>query len=362
MVWLLMWVLLVTGVPQIQWAFAQDSSYMLFNTEPGALEPYNRTQYCQWPCKCPKTPPTCPPGVSLIMDGCECCRACAKQWGEICNEKDNCDHHRGLYCDYSADKPRYEKGVCAYLSGTGCEHNGVIYRNGQSFQPNCKYQCLCINGAIGCISLCNESQPPRVWCQNPKQVKIPGRCCELWICDKSRRGRKTAPRHTMAALSSGKDDLHKNCVIQSNSWSPCSKTCGRGLSTRITNKNKQCQMMTENRLCNIRPCEVDITKHIKPGKKCLNIYKEEHPHNFTISGCTSTKSYKPKYCGVCTDERCCIPYKSKTVEVEFQCPNRTGFTWHVMWINACFCNLSCRNPNDIFTDLEEYYDKREIVK
>lgn len=98
----------------------------------------------------------------------------------------------------------------------------------------------------------------------------------------------------------------------------------------------------------------------KPGKKCLNIYRAEKPQNFTISGCTSTNTYRPKYCGVCTDERCCIPYKSKTIEVDFQCPNGPGFTWQVMWINACFCNLSCKNPNDIFTDLEQYHEKREI--
>uniref|UniRef100_A0A8C1US88 Cellular communication network factor 4a n=1 Tax=Cyprinus carpio TaxID=7962 RepID=A0A8C1US88_CYPCA len=360
MTWLLMWVLLFACVPQIHRAFAQDSSKMLSIPDPVTPEPYNRTQYCQWPCKCPKTPPTCLPGVSLIMDGCDCCRACAKQLGEVCNEKENCDHHRGLYCDYSADTPRYEKGVCAYLQGTGCEHNGVIFHNGQSFQPNCKYQCLCVNGVIGCVSLCNESQPPRVWCQNPWRVKIPGRCCEQWICDESRRGRKTPPRHTMAALSSVKDNWHKNCVSQTTSWSPCSKTCDQGISLRITNNNKQCQMVKESRLCNIRPCKVDITKHIKPGKKCLNIYREEKPHNFTISGCTSTNTYWPTYCGVCIDERCCIPYKSKTVEVNFQCPNGSGFSWQVMWINACFCNLSCKNPNDIFTDLEQYHEKGEV--
>lgn len=100
---------------------------------------------------------------------------------------------------------------------------------------------------------------------------------------------------------------------------------------------------------------------LKPGKKCLNIYRENQPTNFTISGCTSKKLYQPKYCGVCTDERCCIPYKSKTVQVEFQCPNGAMFTWQVMWINACFCNLSCKNPNDIFADLEQYYENREIM-
>lgn len=30
-------------------------------------------------------------------------------------------------------------------------------------------------------------------------------------------------------------------------------------------------------------------------------------------------------------------------------------------INACFCNLSCRNPNDIFADLESYPDFSEIA-
>lgn len=67
----------------------------------------------------------------------------------------------------------------------------------------------------------------------------------------------------LTALSSIKDSWHKNCVTQTTSWSPCSKTCGRGVSLRITNNNKQCQMAKESRLCNIRPCEVDITKHIK---------------------------------------------------------------------------------------------------
>lgn len=78
-----------------------------------AADLYNRTQYCKWPCECPRVTLTCPPGVSLLMDGCECCKACARQVGEVCNEADTCDYHKGLYCDYSSDKPRYEKGVCA---------------------------------------------------------------------------------------------------------------------------------------------------------------------------------------------------------------------------------------------------------
>lgn len=83
------------------------------------------------------------------------------------------------------------------MTGTGCEYDGVLYRNGQSFKPSCKYQCVCVNGAIGCVSLCLESQPPRVWCQSPRRVKVRGQCCEQWICDEPRRGRKTAPRHAV---------------------------------------------------------------------------------------------------------------------------------------------------------------------
>lgn len=101
--------------------------------------------------------------------------------------------------------------------------------------------------------------------------------------------------------------------------------------------------------------------HSQPGKKCLNIYREDLPSNITLSGCVSKKQYRPKYCGVCTDERCCIPYKSKTVDVEFECPNGTGFSWKMMWIQACFCNLSCKNPNDIFAELESYYGYPEVM-
>uniref|UniRef100_A0A8D3AL20 CCN family member 3 n=1 Tax=Scophthalmus maximus TaxID=52904 RepID=A0A8D3AL20_SCOMX len=275
MSWLLLWILTAGGIQQ---AFSQNSTATPpasgFTSPP--VDVYNRTQYCIWPCECPVVAPTCPPGVSLLMDGCDCCKTCARQVGEVCNEADTCDYHKGLYCDYSSDKPRYEKGVCAsFPTETGS-----------------------------------------------------------W---------------------------HKNCITQTTSWSPCSKTCGRGLSMRISNANEQCELVKESRLCNLRPCEVDITKHIKPGKKCLNIYREDQPSNLTISGCTSKKQYRPKYCGVCTDDRCCIPYKSKTVDVDFECPNGTGFTWKMLWIQACFCNLSCKNPNDIFAELGSYYGYPEVM-
>lgn len=117
-----------------------------------------------------------------------------------------CYHSQRLVCDFNLQPDRRVLililSVCpasprSDMAGSGCEHDGVIYRNGQSFTPSCKYQCVCVNGAIGCVGLCTESQPPRVWCQTPRRVKVPGQCCEKWICDEPRKGRKTAPRHAI---------------------------------------------------------------------------------------------------------------------------------------------------------------------
>lgn len=44
------------------------------------------------------------------------------------------------------------------------------------------------------------------------------------------------------------------CVVQTTSWSPCSRSCGMGVSSRVSNDNAQCKLVKETRLCNIRPC------------------------------------------------------------------------------------------------------------
>lgn len=39
------------------------------------------------------------------------------------------------------------------LVAVGCEFNRVHYHNGQVFQPNPLFSCLCVSGAIGCTPL-----------------------------------------------------------------------------------------------------------------------------------------------------------------------------------------------------------------
>ncbi|XP_014643431.1 PREDICTED: WNT1-inducible-signaling pathway protein 1 [Ceratotherium simum simum] len=364
--WFLPWTLAVVTAAAagstLATALSPAPPAMAFTPEP-LEDTYSRPQFCKWPCECPPNPPRCPLGVSLITDGCECCKMCAQQLGDNCTEAAICDPHRGLYCDYSGDRPRYAIGVCAQVVGVGCVLDGVRYNNGQSFQPNCKYNCTCVDGAVGCTPLCLRARPPRLWCGRARRVSVPGRCCDQWVCDDdARRPRKTAPRHTGAFAATGEvEPWHRNCIAFTSPWSPCSTTCGLGVSTRISNVNARCWPEQESRLCNLRPCDVDLRPHIKEGKRCLAVYQTEVPENFTLAGCSSTRSYRPKYCGVCMDDRCCVPYKSKTIDVSFQCPDGPDFSRQVLWIHACFCNLSCSNPNDIFADLESYPDFPEIA-
>lgn len=89
--------------------------------------------------------------------------------------------------------------VFAEVVGVGCVLDGVRYTNGESFQPNCRYNCTCIDGTVGCTPLCLSPRPPRLWCRQPRHVRVPGQCCEQWVCDDdARRPRQTALLDTRA--------------------------------------------------------------------------------------------------------------------------------------------------------------------
>lgn len=61
--------------------------------------------------------------------------------------------------------------------------------------------------------------------------------------------------------------IRANCLVQTTEWSACSKTCGMGISTRVTNDNALCRLEKQSRLCMVRPCEVDLEENIKVPRR-----------------------------------------------------------------------------------------------
>ncbi|XP_057714617.1 cellular communication network factor 6 [Corythoichthys intestinalis] len=305
-----------------------------------------RQQFCQWPCKCGPRP-QCTPGVSSVLDGCGCCKSCAQQIGDPCNERDICDLHKGMYCDFSADRPRFQIGVCAYLMAVGCDLNGAHYENGEAFQPSPLYKCTCIAGAIGCTPTFLQ-KPAGLLGSTPLIGKLPA----------TLRSSKIPKKHTqdstyMSAYRDRPLAWKKNCLIQTTLWSPCSKSCGLGISERVNNDNHKCEMRKDTRLCLLRPCKKNVINNIQVPKRktCQVQFQARRGEKLGLSGCTSTKSLKPTYCGICADKRCCSPKKSVMITVNFNCPGGSKIKWKMQWIISCVCQKECNDSADMFSDL-----------
>ncbi|XP_062294849.1 CCN family member 1 [Scomber scombrus] len=361
------------------------------------------TAGCPVVCECPAGPPSCPPGVSSVPDGCGCCKVCAAQLNQDCHEGHPCDHHKGLECNYGNDVGRTH-GICrAKAEGRSCEYNGRIYQNGENFRAGCKHQCTCIDGAVGCVPLCPSHVPlASPSCPAPQLVKVPGQCCLSIDCHKGtsvvppahRRpqppayppypfipypaypypkpypkpyrklypykpkkekdtmgnelvevGRKwDKPRGHNKHLAAWRQ-VGDQCVVQTTSWSQCSRSCGMGVSSRVTNDNARCKLIKETRLCNIRPCST-MSIPVKKGRKCSRTHKAPEPHRLSYAGCRSTRLYRPNYCGVCRDGRCCSPRRTRTANVNFACPDGERFNRSVMFIQSCKCSDDCNHLNE----------------
>ncbi|AWP03891.1 putative protein CYR61-like [Scophthalmus maximus] len=331
---------------------------------------------CPKRCRCPLGVVPCAAGVSLTLDGCGCCKVCARQLFEDCSSMQPCDHTKGLECNFGGGFDS-AKGVCRAVSdGRTCEYNNKIYQNGEIFRPNCKHQCTCMDGAVGCVSLCpHELSLPKLGCATPRRVKVPGRCCEQLVCPKESKpesspGKKHRKKGSKDEVSD--DDLNsKNelapvwreeskplaafrshpmghtvakgvkCVSQTSAWSPCSKTCGAGVSSRVTNSHTQCKLMKESRACEVRPCNLMTFFKSKKGQKCIPMEKASRPAKLSFAGCRSLKKFQPRYCGSCSDGRCCRPHRTQTMPVRFRCRNGETFSRMVMMIESCKCDLNC---------------------
>ncbi|XP_061074743.1 WNT1-inducible-signaling pathway protein 2 [Conger conger] len=289
-------------------------------------------QQCGGPCSCPLPAPRCPVGVPLVLDGCRCCRVCAGQLGEACSERLVCDGWRGLRCDHSA-------GECVGQSGLGCELNGVTYQEGQVFQPSCTLRCQCEGGGVTCTRLCaDDLKLPTPDCPNPRHVQLPGKCCREWVC---KDAENSVLHDAMAAYSLEMMDQNQDCIEHSTEWGACSQSCGPGVSVRVSNRNRACRLETQTRLCQVRPCHALSRRTPTTPGRCEPSYRVGVPVRLELWDCVSVRAYRPRYCGHCSDGRCCSPGRSHTVPVAFRCPRGHLLYYPVMAIESCACHYNC---------------------
>ncbi len=76
-------------------------------------------------------------------------------------------------------------------------------------------------------------------------------------------------------------------------------------------------------------------------RRCKASYTSPGPIRLIHQGCYSTRAYQLRYCGQCTDSRCCTPYQTTTAEVTFRCPTGRLLQRPVMMIHSCVCHNNC---------------------
>ncbi|XP_026778075.3 cellular communication network factor 1, like 1 [Pangasianodon hypophthalmus] len=353
---------------------------------------------CPRKCSCPSSPPSCLPGISSVLDSCGCCRVCARQFNQDCSTTEPCDHIKGLRCHLGA-KGDPQRGLCrAEAQGRPCELDGRVYQHGEDFQPSCEHRCTCMDGVVGCMPLCPHHVTLPDWrCARPRLTTLPGRCCQEWVCDDDNHiaeddtildstshehekhndlisnellvmaptpwdSSAGAPHNEWISSTQSQVPVPPTCFLQTTDWSPCSATCGMGVSSRVTNSNAECRLVKETRLCQIRECGSSLlASPLKKGKKCQRTIRPREPAPLTFAGCTTARRYRLRSCGSCVDGRCCEPTLTRTVRMRFHCPQGQEFSRNVMWIIQCSCTQSCSTrsstqhpkyislPNDIHT-------------
>ncbi|XP_068119153.1 CCN family member 5-like isoform X1 [Hyperolius riggenbachi] len=285
---------------------------------------------CRSSCTCPWIPARCPPGVPLILDGCGCCKICARQLGESCDQIYLCDQSKELLCDDSTSSNGGTSGTCNYNYGNGCDIDGKVYSDGEIFQPNCRLRCQCVDGGVTCVPLCSEDvRLPSATCPFPRRMQVPGKCCPEWACD------ELPHRHQMNSLEAeGLARVNSlECPEWSTEWWACSALCGIGISMRVTNQNPYCRLETQSRLCMVRPCG-EPTSAVG-GSACFPTLIATQPIRWETQDCISIRTFLPTFCGSC-GRKLCTPYQTVTQMVAFQCTSGLVMKM-MMFILSCVC-------------------------
>ncbi|KAL5108569.1 CCN family member 2 [Taenia crassiceps] len=229
----------------------------------------------------------------------------------------------------------------------GCSTANANLQHGAVIRPDCCTECFCDDGVLLCKDLCatggfaGASDKPQ-----------------------SQNHRKRPP------------PLESLCKLRppmATQWSPCSKTCGLGVSFRVTNNNTECRNQTEAQLCHWKPCS-RVSSH-----RCAPTRRVEHPQTFrlvivdnrkrrltrrvmgkatstvetpTLTSatsnsdatmvCESVRRYRPKYCTRCDslEAHCCVPIRTKTTPVNFRCSDGRTMQHNLEWIKRCACHPS----------------------
>lgn len=128
-------------------------------------------------------------------------------------------------------------------SSVGAPNNGTCKATGYSMQAWFTFLCVYINNLV--IAGSDFVMP-----------LCPRRLYSEWI---------SFPKSDIPAPPT--------CFLQTTDWSPCSATCGMGVSSRVTNSNAECQLVKETRLCQIRECgSSQLASPLKVSKKLLMFY------------------------------------------------------------------------------------------
>ncbi|NXY36631.1 WISP2 protein, partial [Pomatorhinus ruficollis] len=202
-------------------------------------------QLCRRPCYCPWVPPRCPRGSPLVLDGCGCCKICARRLGEPCDFLHVCDQNQGLVCDYSS-APAGTGGTC------NCEHGGAHFPRGYPHTP-AQHTAQLQPSPHMAVGTPQQQREVAVKHQQEAHLTRPA-------MPAASQGSCTASNHpfplmsSLAAAGAVSPVPRYPCQEWGTEWSACSATCGLGFATRVSNQNRYCRLETQRRLCMARPC------------------------------------------------------------------------------------------------------------